>query len=162
VPAIERWYVISMESSTSHPRVVEVPLSRHYQFMYENFAVLTQGRAYLLLEKQGDTLFALRFDGNNCRYGGPNDEAHSAHPLAKFGLGFYGLYEVHESPWIRERMVANRVHPQHNDSMFDGLKHYIACFKDVKFECICREMSEVQLTSDEFNAIVAEQVRYLE
>ena len=45
--------------------------------------------------------------------------------------------------------------------MFGGLKHYIACFKDVKFECVCREMSEIQLSCDEFNKILAEQIRYL-
>ena len=60
-----------MENETSHSRVVEVQLSRHYRFMYENFAVVTQGVAYLLLEKDGDTLFALRFASTNCRYGGP-------------------------------------------------------------------------------------------
>lgn len=130
--------------------------------MYENFAVLTQGMIYLFLEKVGDTVFALRFAGSNCKYGGPNDEAHGAHPLAKCGLGFYGLYEVHDSPWIREMMIANRVHPRHSDSMFDGLRHFVACFKDVKFECVCREMSEVQLSRDEFSELVAQQLGYLE
>ena len=130
--------------------------------MYENFAVLTQGAAYLLLEKVEDTLFALRFTGVDCRYGGPNDEAHGGHHLAQYGLGVYGLYEVHESPWIREMMIANRVHWRHRDSMFDGLKHFIACFKDVKFECVCKECAEVQLSSDEFNNILTEQFRCLE
>jgi hypothetical protein len=130
--------------------------------MYENFAILTQGIIYLFLEKVGDTVFALRFAGPDCKYGRPNDEAHGAHPLAKFGLGFYGFYEVHDSPWIREMMIANRVHPRHSDSLFDGLRHFIACFKDVKFECVCREMSEVQLGRDEFSELVTQQLGYLE
>ena len=59
-------------------------------------------------------------------------------------------------------MIANRVHPRHSDSMFDGLKHFIACFKDVKFECVCREMKEVQLSSEQFSKILTEQLGYLE
>lgn len=146
----------------SNPRVVEVQLNRRYRFMYENFAVLTQGLSYLFLDKVGDTVFGLRFVGSNYKYGGPNDEAHGAHPLAKFGLGIYGLYEVHDSPWIREMMIANRVHPRHSDSLFDGLRHFIACFKDVKFECVCREVSEVQLSCTEISEILAKQIDYLE
>jgi hypothetical protein len=151
-----------MDTSSNKPRVEEVQLNRHYRFMYENFAVLTQGKLYLFLEKVGDRVFALCFEGVNCKYGGPNDEAHGAHPLSNFGLGFYGLYEVHNSPWIREMMIANRIHPSHTDSMFHGQKHFIACFKDVKFECICREMSEMQLSSEECSNILAEQLDHLE
>jgi hypothetical protein len=149
-------------TTTSSPRVVEVQLNRRYRFMYENFVVLTQGMIYLFLETVDDSVFALRFEGSNCKYGGPNDEAHGAHPLAKFGLGYYGFYEVHDSPWIREMMIANRIHPRHSDSNFDGLRHFIACFKDVKFECVCRVMSEVQFSRDEFSEIVAKQIGNLE
>ena len=148
--------------SEQEPRITEVQLSRPYKFMYENFAVLTQTSSYLLLEKEEDTIFALCFASRDCKYGGPNDEAHGAHPLAKYGLGFYGLFEVHNSPWICEMMAANRVHPRHSDSLFSGLRHYIACFKDVKFECVCREMNEVKLSKKEFNDILTEQIRYLE
>lgn len=60
--------------------------------MYENFVVATQAATYLLLEKHGRSIYALRFDSPNCRYGGPNDESHGGHPLAKYGLGIYGLF----------------------------------------------------------------------
>ena len=144
------------------PRVSEVKLSKDYSFMYENFVIATQSAVYLLLEKNGASVHALRFDSANCRYGGPNDEAHGGHPLAKYGLGFYGLYEVENSPWISEMMRANRVHPRHSDSLFDGRKHYVACFKDVKFESVCREMSEVTLSREDIDALVRHELDSLE
>jgi len=142
--------------------VSEVKLSRNYSFMYENFAILTQRGAYLLLEKVGGNVHALYFDSPRCKYGGPNDEAHSGHPLAKYGLGFYGLYIVENSPWIQEMMMANRVHPQHTDAMFSRYKHYIACFKDVKFESVCKEMKEITLSESEIEVIVKKELLALE
>lgn len=144
------------------PKVHEVKLSRDYAFMYENFVIATQSEVYLLLEKVRDSVFALRFDSPECRYGGPNDEAHGGHPLTKFGLGIYGLYEVENSPWISEQKIANRVHPSHRDTLFDGRKHYIACFKDVKFESVCRQMSEVEMKREDIDALVRGQLDALE
>ena len=140
----------------------EVKLCRNYSFMYENFAILTQSGAYLFLEKIDGDVHALHFDSPHCKYGGPNDEAHGGHPLAKYGLGFYGLYIVENSPWVLEMMIANRVHPQHSDSLFNGYKHYIACFKDVKFESVCREMREVTLSEGEIETIIKKELFSLE
>jgi len=143
--------------------VSEVKLSRDYSFMYENFAILTQQGAYLFLEKIDGHVHALYFDSPYCcKYGGPNDEAHSGHPLARYGLGFYGLYIVENSPWILEMMIANHVHPRHSDSLFNDYKHYIACFKDVKFESVCREMKEVTLSEGEIEIILKKELLYLE
>jgi hypothetical protein len=142
--------------------VSEVTLSRNYSFMYENFVILTQHDAYLLLEKSGDMVQSLHFDSSCCKYGRPNDEAHGGHPLARYGLGFYGLYVVENSPWIHEMMVANRVHPKHSDSMFSRYKHYIACFKDVKFESVCHEVKEISLSKDEIHAIINKELSYLD
>jgi hypothetical protein len=142
--------------------VAEVKLSRDYSFMYENFVILTQGGAYLFLERDGGNTHALYFDSPQCRYGGPNDEAHGGHPLAKHGLGLYGLYVVDNSPWIHEMIVANRAHPRHSDSMFSHDKHYIACFKDVKFESVCREVKEVTLTNSEIEALLHKELLSLE
>ena len=144
------------------PRVSEVKLSRDYSFMYENFVLLTQHAAYLLLEKNDDVILALHFDSPYSKYCGPNDEAHGGHPLAKYGLGFYGLFEVENSPWIEEMMVANRIHPRHSNSLFAGYKHYVACFKDIKFESVCRNMKEVALSKNDLEALVAAELRNLE
>jgi hypothetical protein len=144
------------------PSVSEVALRRDYSFMCENFVVLTQRGAYLLMEKSGDATYGLYFDSANVKYGSPNDEVRGGHPLAKFGLGLYGLFEVANSPWLREMMLANRIHPSHSDSMFDGLRHFIACFKDVTFECACRNLKEVTLSQGQFDQLVADQLRDLE
>jgi hypothetical protein len=142
--------------------VSEVKLSRDYAFMYENFVILTQNDAYLFLEKNGDCTQALHFSSARCRYGGPNDEARGGHPLARYGLGLYGLYVVENSPWIHEMMVANRVHPRHADTLFSRDKHYIACFKDVMFESVCREVREVTLTKREIEALISRELLSLE
>lgn len=148
--------------SSKKPKVSEVKLSREYSFMYENFVLLTQSGAYLVMEKNGESIHALYFNSPYCKYGGPNDEAHGGHPLAKYGLGFYGLFEVENSPWIEEMMIANRVHPRHSDSLFAGRRHYVACFKDVKFESVCREMKEVTLSQAEFDDIFHKELDQLE
>jgi len=147
---------------SSKPMVTDVKLSRGYQFMYENFVLLTQQEAYLLLEKHGESILALHFDSPYCKFCGPNDEAHGAHALTKYGLGLYGLFEVKNSPWIEEMMVANRIHPRHSDSQFSAYRHYIACFKDIKFESICRSMKEVTLSKADIEIIVAKELEKLE
>jgi hypothetical protein len=148
--------------SSKEPKVSEVTLSRQYSFMYENFVILTQVEAYLLLEKDGENVRALHFDSPSCKYGGPNDEAHGAHPLAQYGLGVSGLFEVENSPWLEEMMIANRVHPRHSDSLFSGRRHYIACFKDVKFEGACRTMKEIVLSKPEVEALLGKELLNLE
>jgi hypothetical protein len=78
------------------------------------------------MEKNGDSIHALYFDSPKCKYGGPNDEAHGGHPLAKYGLGLYGLFEIENSPWVYEMMIANRVHARHSDSLLSNYRHVIA------------------------------------
>lgn len=51
---------------------------------------------------------------------------------------------------------------RHSDSLFSGYKHYIACFKDIKFESVCRAMREVTLTKSEIDSLVAAELRKLE
>ena len=72
------------------------------------------------------------------------------------------LFEVENSPWIEEMMVANRIHPRHSNSLFAGYKHYVACFKDIKFESVCRNMKEVALSKNDLEALVAAELRNLE
>ena len=100
------------------PKIVEVELTKQYRFMYENFVIATQSGIYLLLEKQQDNVAVLYFDSPQMIYGSPNDEARGGHPLWKYGMGIYGFFEVLNSPWICEQMMANRVHDKHSDDMF--------------------------------------------
>lgn len=140
------------------PEVVEITLGKHYPFMYKNFVIATQHDTYLLLERHDDVVDVLHFDSPQIKYGSPNDEVRNAHPLAKHGLGFYGLFEVKNSPWIREQMLANRVHPRHSDNMFDGMRHFVACFKDVMLEVTCNSYHEKQMAVSEVDALIQKQL----
>lgn len=146
----------------STPIVREVKLREDHGFQYENFVLATQHEIYLLLKKAGTSVSALKFRFTSLKYGAPNDEARGSHPLMKYGLGWYGLFQVENSPWIHELMASNRIHPSHEDSMFSDRKHYIACFKDVMFEVVCREFEEVMLEEADLAAIFQQQLTYLE
>jgi len=143
------------------PVVSEVTLKKSYQFMYEHFVLSTQHDLYLFLEKNSGLIDALKFCFLIFKYGYPNDEVRGGHPLAKHGLGFYGLYEVNDSPWIEEVMSKNRIHPHHNDNIFSGYRHFIACFKDVTLEVMCRSMEEIQLSESDLADIVKKESGYL-
>ncbi|MGV3665076.1 MAG: hypothetical protein ACO1NV_03010 [Leptospira bouyouniensis] len=73
------------------------------------------------------------------KFGGPNDEAMNGHPLFKYGLEAYKFQKVINSPWIEQIRKINSVHPQHNDSMFSNLSHFIYFFHDTCFEIVCSE-----------------------
>ena len=141
-------------------RVTEVPLTKHYCFMYETFIVASQNTLYLLLSKDGDTLDALKFRFKVYKCGYPNDEI--SHPLSRYGLGFYGLFMVENSPWLEEIKNHNLQHPRHSDDLFESYKHYVARFKDITVEVLSKKMEEIQLTRSELKVFVYEQLSYLE
>jgi hypothetical protein len=144
------------------PVVKEIQLNRRYSFMYENFIVSTQHDLYLLVERSGEDLHALKFEFAIFRYGYPNDEVRGGHLLMKFGLRWYGFYQVENSPWVREIMVANRIHPMHRDEMFSQDKHFIVCFKDVMLEVICTKYEEVTIKESTLFEIIQKELSYLE
>jgi hypothetical protein len=139
--------------------VKEISLKKHYAFMYENLIVSSQQKLFLLLEQVDDMIDTLEFDFLIYKYGYPNDEVD--HPLSKFGLGSYGLFQVHNSPWVEELKDNNRQHARHTDSSFDQYEHYVARFKDVTVEVICTSMKEIQLTKSELLVFLDEQISYL-
>lgn len=141
------------------PIVAEVSLEKEYSFMYENFVVSNQNDLYLLIGSDRENIHALKFTFSIYKYGYPNDEV--GHPLMQYGLGFYGLYQVKNSPWIEEIKFANSGHPRHDDSRYDNHLHFVAKFKDVTLEVICREMKEVMLSKDELFAFIAQEISYL-
>tara|TARA_B100001063_G_scaffold228002_1_gene238990 strand:+ start:417 stop:869 length:453 start_codon:yes stop_codon:yes gene_type:complete len=145
-----------------NPRVKEIKLSREYDFSYENFVLATQHDVYLLIERTDDSIYGIKFRSRLVKYGSPNDEARGGHPLTKYGLGFYGFYEVENSPWIKEQIELNKVHPRHSDSLFSGLSHYVACFQDVMLEITSRSYEEFKMSQQELNVVLKEQVSNLE
>ena len=46
------------------------------------------------------------------------------------------LYQVTNSSWITEITIANRIHPDHKDELFENLIHFLIFFHDETFECI--------------------------
>lgn len=147
---------------SSKPEIIELELSKKYKFMYENFLFSTQHNSYLMLRGNEGVVDVLKFKGSTTKYGSPNDEGRGAHPLTKYGALTYGFYEVKNSPWIKEQMVGNRCHPRHEDSMFVGKKHYIACFKDVMFEVTCRNYELVKLSKEELISLVLDETDNLD
>lgn len=144
------------------PVVKEIELGREYDFSYENFVLVTQHEVYLLIEKSDGYIYGIKFRSRLVKYGSPNDEARGGHPLTKFGLGFYGFFEVENSPWIREQIELNKVHPRHSDSLFSGLSHYVACFQDVMLEITSKSYEEFKMSQEELSSVLKEQVSNLE
>lgn len=147
--------------ASEKPIVKEIKLKKEYKFMYENFLISGQQDLYLLLEENDGLLDTLRFKFLIYKYGYPNDEAMDAHPMAKYGLGFYGLFEVLNSPWIIEIRNSNWIHPRHNNNMYNDYKHYIARFKDVTLDVICSKMDELQMTKGQLIEIVNKEIEFI-
>lgn len=77
---------------------------------------------------------------NSFRFGSPNDDALGGHPLAQFGLKFYSVHRIENSPWLAELERRNAVHPNHDSSRFTAdLVHYVFTFQDSTLECAVRE-----------------------
>lgn len=70
------------------------------------------------------------------KFGSPNDEAMSGHPLYELGLKPYSIQKVIDSEWIKELMKMNSVHPYHRDESFSNCEHFIFFFHDNCFEIV--------------------------
>ncbi|MGC4072339.1 MAG: hypothetical protein QM760_07460 [Nibricoccus sp.] len=68
------------------------------------------------------------------RFGYPNDEALSGHPLYKHGLRDYDFFEITPSPWMEEVRAQNRVSFPNYD--MPSRKHFIVTAHDESFECL--------------------------
>lgn len=85
----------------------------------------------------GEQVAILRFRSPLAHaFGPPNDEAISGHPYYGLGLLPYAAFEVHGSEWVNELRGRNRVHPNHRDEHYEGLRHFILAFHDSTLEVI--------------------------
>ena len=142
------------------PQVVEIKLEKEYRFMYANFVISSQHKLYLLLAKKDDDVDALEFDFVVYKYGYPNDEVE--HPLMKYGLGFYGFYEVLNSTWIENLRMNNSSHFAHSDKFFHKMKHYVVKFKDVTLEVISFDYALKRLPKSFFSKMLNEEINFLD
>ena len=90
-----------------------------------------------------DKVAVLRFDSSCHKFGYPNEEVLSGHPLYQYGLKFYDFHLVENSPWIVELCRQNRVHPRHSDWLFDDLRHWIISFQDTTLEVVGKQAAVV-------------------
>lgn len=130
----------------NRPTVTKLTLNKDYKFMYENFVISTQHELYVLLEKNGNVINALKFNFILYKYGYPNDEGLGVHPMSQYGLGFYGLHRVDHSQWISK---LNERRPKKPWDLFENYQHYIVTFKDVTIDVISKGFEELSLTEDE-------------
>jgi hypothetical protein len=73
-------------------------------------------------------------------FGPPNDEAFTGHLLAERGLHPYGVFEIHNSSWVRRLERMNAVHPHHRPGAFSARRHFIFAFHDSTFECVAERL----------------------
>lgn len=138
------------------PVIKELKLKKDYKFMYENFVFSTQHDLYLLLEEKDGQVETLKFPFAIFKYGYPNDEI--GHPLMKYGLGFYGLFETQNSPWIKEILNLNRQHPSHKDEYYSNRRHFIAKFKDVTLEVIANGYEECTISKTDLMDLFSSEI----
>jgi hypothetical protein len=94
------------------------------------------------------SLCLVTFNGYaSAKFGHPNDEVLSGHPLAKRGLEGYTAQIVKNSPWLREVAKTNSVHRGDRPESWAALNHYVFWFHDSTFECLAKSY-EVELTSE--------------
>lgn len=74
------------------------------------------------------------------QFGSPNDEALGGHPLSRFGLKYYSVHRIDNSPWIAELEQRNSIHPKHDKERFiKNAVHYVFTFQDSTLECVVNE-----------------------
>ena len=103
------------------------------------FATETQ---FLLRYETSDDKFAvIQFPlVTSFQFGAPNDEALGGHPLSKFGLKYYQVHRVDNSPWIAELERRNAIHPRHDRERFiKEAVHYVFTFQDSTLECVVKD-----------------------
>jgi len=74
------------------------------------------------------------------RFGSPNDEALSGHPLWGRGLEFYQAHLVRNSTWLDEQIAINSAHDRHNEATWRELNHYLIGFHDEMFEALAADV----------------------
>jgi len=77
---------------------------------------------------------------NVFKFGSPNDEILSSHPLNEKGLKYYSVHIIENSSWIASLEESNSVHSRHEKALFlKGKKHYVFTFHDSTLEIVSTE-----------------------
>ena len=117
------------------------------------------GKYEALTEEDGEDIAALRF--TRClqhKFGYPNEEAISGHPLWSHGLEYCACTELQGSDWLAEITKQNEVHARHKESMFSSYRHFIFPFHDTTFECLA-EGYEVRIYKAWHHQVLQERLK---
>lgn len=87
------------------------------------------------------------------RFGGPNDEVLTGHPLWGKGLEYYEAHVVANSRWLAEQERINSVHSLYNPNIWKTLKHYLLLFHDETFECLAQDFKVEVVTESMGQAV---------
>ena len=87
------------------------------------------------------------------RFGCPNDEVLTGHPLWGKGLEYYEAHVVANSCWLAEQERINSVHSLYNPSKWKTLKHYLLLFHDETFECLAQDFKVEVMTESMGQAV---------
>ncbi|GAC1591957.1 MAG: hypothetical protein NVS3B21_11020 [Acidimicrobiales bacterium] len=89
------------------------------------------------------------------RFGFPNDEVLTGHPLWGHGLEFYATHEVEDSSWLHDLRSIESVHPRAADTPFWDQKHFVLTFHDNTLEAIADDITDLGQYSTMAQATVA-------
>ena len=107
---------------------------------------------FRLANENSQSMGIFRASSVRIKYGEPNDEGLSTHPLHPYGLGYYGIFEVLRSPWIAAESQIDHSHMSDVD-----LRHLILTFHDSTFECLTSDFElrhELKMTPELILALV--------
>ena len=94
------------------------------------------------------------------KFGYPNDEALTGHPLYDHGFVGTAVYEVLESSWIAQVGCQNRVPFPEMDTAVWDVRHFLFSFHDSTLEVLCRGL-EVSLATESLAAEIREMQSWL-
>jgi hypothetical protein len=146
---------------TPPPPVVVDITPKELSLPFHSRVVISRGGVfYLLLEKQEETVNAIRYIWTSQRASDPYDVKNGLHPLSQFGLGSNGIFEVKNSPWLDEYYRWNLNGPLYNEHAIMRYRHIVLCGLDRVFELIAHPGHEIRVHESEFFDELRRQLNY--
>lgn len=147
--------LLRAERAFSMAKGEETALSCEWKVRWEPNAPMphvlaSEGQTYLMYVVQEDA----NWDGTSAKlsialvnfidcyawkYGGPNVDVLSGHPLWGRGLEPNAAHVIAHSRWLAQEEKINQVHPNYNPDRWKTWKHYLLSFRDETFECVASD-----------------------
>ncbi len=124
------------------PTILSNEHNLYLTFYISNVDPNWNGKTTHMRTDQDEGIVTVKFNRfEQFKFGSPNDEAMSGHPLYELGLKPYSIQKVIDSEWIKELKNMNSVHPYHKDELFEKYEHFIFFFHDRCFEIVSESYS---------------------